>query len=81
MATAPSPTWDVISTYFRPEDIACMQARGLDLTSCADVIKHAKAIYSQVTSGNMPLGGTPWSKEWCDNFYAWWHSTTPCPSS
>jgi hypothetical protein len=82
MAKASAPTWDVIKTYFRQSDIDCMlqQTQGaINLGDCASVLKHAKDIYAQVSSGNMPPGGPSWSPEWVANFYAWWHSNPKCP--
>lgn len=75
---SPGPTWqDPIKGYFNAQDIACMQAQGLDLADYATVKQNGQAIYDQVSSGNMPLGGPPWSAAWVSTFQTWMNNGYP----
>lgn len=66
------PTWtDDISKFFRPGDIGCMRAQGIDLSSYEGVRSHATDIYLQTKIGNMPRGGPRWSKNRVETFFNW----------
>jgi hypothetical protein len=63
-----------IRSMFTDMDVAHMKPKGIDLSSKADVEKHAEAIYTTVTEGSMPppgSGETRWSAEMCDRFKRW----------
>lgn len=60
-----------IRNFFRPQDIGCMKARGIDLSTYAGVKGHATNIYVQTKSGNMPMGGPRWSANRVQTFFNW----------
>jgi hypothetical protein len=66
------PTWTGdISKFFRPGDIGCMKAQGIDLSTYAGVRSHATDIYLQTKTGNMPYGGPRWTKNRVETFFNW----------
>jgi hypothetical protein len=68
----PNPTWTGnIRGFFTPGEISCMQGQGIDLSSYDDVKANAQDIYGETSSGNMPLGGTPWSANRVQTFQNW----------
>jgi hypothetical protein len=73
-------TWATISAQFTQTDVDHMkQVTGgsLDLGDCQSVAKNAQEIYNQVSAGSMPPG-SPWSREWVDNFQEWMNEGCPC---
>lgn len=60
-----------IRFFFRPQDIACMKPRGIDLSTYNGVKSHATNIYIQTKSGSMPLGGPRWSANRVQTFMNW----------
>ena len=67
-----SVTWtNDIQGMFTAAENACMKPRGIDLSSYASVRQHALSIYSEVESGDMPLGGPRWSSDMVNTFGCW----------
>ncbi len=69
-----------IRPLFTDTDIEHMKVHGLDLSSCEDVTKEAKNIFSVVTAGTMPPpadGGEPWSQQMCETFRQWMDQRCP----
>lgn len=63
-----------IRPMFTDMDVAHMKPAGFDLSSAADVKKHADAIYATVSAGSMPppSSGEPrWSDQMCETFKQW----------
>lgn len=70
-----------IRPMFTDLDVDHMKPFGIDLSSKADVEKHADAIYTTVSEGSMPpprAGEARWSAEMCDRFKQW--QNQGCPS-
>ena len=66
-----NPTWDnAIKNFFTPGDIACMSARGLDLSDYQTVKENGQDIARSVESGRMPPGN-PWSNAKVETFKLW----------
>ncbi len=62
-----------IRPLFRPYDVDEMKPNGIDLSSYADVKKHAQDIYARLSAKDMPCDGD-WDegnlkkfKEWIDS--------------
>ena len=62
-----------IRPLFRPYDVDSMKPNGIDLSSYADVKKHAQDIYGRLSAKDMPCDGE-WDepnlkkiKEWIDS--------------
>lgn len=60
-----------IRHFFRPADIACMKAKGIDLGTYAGVRSKATNIYEQTKAKNMPRGGPAWSANRVQTFLNW----------
>lgn len=68
---AENPTWEnTIKVFFTDGDIACMKARGLDLSDYQTVKDNAQDIARSVESGRMPPGN-PWSGSKIATFQRW----------
>ena len=66
------PTWlGNVRYFFRPQDVACMKPRGIDLSSYDAVKGHATNIYLQTQAGFMPYGGPRWSDNRVSTFLNW----------
>lgn len=81
------PTWSGnpapggnIQDFFDAGEIACMNAQGIDLSSYSSVRGHSTDIYEQTKSGNMPMGGTPWSANRVQTFLNWINTGFPMGS-
>src|SRR4051812_28535116 len=73
-----NPTWTGnVQGFFDEGEIACMSAQGIDLSSYAGVKGHSTDIYEQTKSGNMPLGGTPWTSNRVHTFLNWINTGFP----
>jgi hypothetical protein len=73
-----NPTWTGnIQAFFDAGEVACMKAQGIDLSSYDSVKANAPAIYQQTSSGNMPLGGPPWSANRVQTFKNWMDTGYP----
>ena len=66
-----------IRYFFRPGDIACMKAQGVDLGTYDGVRARAAEIYQQTRSGNMPPGGPAWSANRVQTFQNWISNNFP----
>jgi hypothetical protein len=74
----PNPTWTGnIRAFFTSGEISCMQGQGIDLSSYDDVKANGQDIYGETASGNMPLGGTPWSANRVQTFQNWMNNDYP----
>jgi hypothetical protein len=77
-----NPTWTGnIQGFFDAGEIACMNAQGIDLSSYDSVKGHSTDIYEQTKSGNMPLGGTPWTANRVQTFLNWINTGFPYGSA
>lgn len=73
-----SPTYMAdIRFFFRPGDIACMKAQGVNLGTYAGVRASASAIYQQTKSGTMPMGGPAWTANRVQTFLNWINANYP----
>lgn len=59
-----------IAPLFRDMDIACMGARGLDLSDWWQNREHAETIYSSVATGRMPIDD-PWPEDRVNIYRNW----------
>ncbi len=59
-----------IQPLFRAYDVEQMKPNGIDLSSYADVKKHAKDIYSRLSAKEMPCDGG-WSDGNLQKFKEW----------
>ncbi len=66
-----------IRFFFRPGDIACMKAQGVDLGTYAGVRSSAAAIYRETKSGAMPMGGPAWTANRVQTFLNWIDANYP----
>jgi hypothetical protein len=74
MQTTP-PTWtNVIKGYFTQDEIQCMlnyTCGALNLGDYDSVKGNAPGIYQQVSTGQMPKGGTAWTSDMVSTFKTW----------
>lgn len=72
-------TWEnTVKDFFTPLDIDCMiRAADFNLGDKNDVILHAQEIYSQVKTGQMPIGENRWSTKKVADFKTWIDADTP----
>ena len=74
-------TWtNNIKQMFTKTDIDHMKTKGIDLSDYTSVMINAVAIYSRVSTGNMPPPGSgenAWSADWVNTFGLWIQQGTP----
>ena len=72
-----NPTWEnSIKVFFTDADVACMKARGLDLSDYQTVKDNAPDIAASVESGRMPPGN-PWPEAQVATFQLWVEQGAP----